>query len=176
MEQPTDSLAYLGREFLTWLWFMSEERGGNVFLEGYGDIEIAFIRRIVLESGEGEYMEAVQCSGAHASLAEGRAALREGKKVKEARLQLIKGEFQWEFSFKGDEFRFQALRLPQMMNLAEENEGREGRVLERIALLQDAMDMMDRLFQHFLVERSGAAWPEEGLKRLREWIYASASA
>ena len=29
---------FLGQEFLTWLWYKSEERGGSVNLPGRGDV------------------------------------------------------------------------------------------------------------------------------------------
>jgi len=168
-DQTTDN-SFLGREFLTWLWYKTEERGGGVFVPGIGDVEIVFTRRIVLEAGEGEYSETVQCQGLHANLKEGRAALREGKKVKEARLRLSKGEFQWEFTFKADEFRFQSLRLPQMMALGEESDSLEGRILERVALVQEAMETMDSLFYSFLDERSKPDWRSEQLPKIKRWI------
>jgi recombination associated protein RdgC len=35
----------IGREFLTWLWFKSEERGGVIALPQRGDIEVIFLRK-----------------------------------------------------------------------------------------------------------------------------------
>ena len=168
--EELSQFSFLGREFLTWLWFKSEERGGSVSLPGIGDLEIIFSRKIVLESGEGEYSESVQCQGLHANLTEGRTALKQGKKVKEARIQLHKGELQWEFTFKADDFRFQSLRLPQMMSLSEESEGLEGRILERVALVQEIMETMDALFDLFLKERCSPDWKDEALARIRRWI------
>ena len=42
----------IGREFLTWLWFKSEERNGRITDTKGGENEIIFPRRLVLESGE----------------------------------------------------------------------------------------------------------------------------
>ena len=70
----------VGREFLTWLWFKSEERNGRVLIPGAGESEVFFIRRLVLESGDGEYAETVVCQGLHADLKEGKEALRQGKR------------------------------------------------------------------------------------------------
>jgi len=44
--EPSDDLRFLGREFLTWLWFKSEERGGAVRVANLGDLQVAFIRRL----------------------------------------------------------------------------------------------------------------------------------
>jgi hypothetical protein len=43
----------VGREFLTWLWFKSEERNGMIRIPGGGESEVFFVRRLVLEAGEG---------------------------------------------------------------------------------------------------------------------------
>jgi hypothetical protein len=42
----------VGREFLTWLWFKSEERNGMIRIPGGGESEVLFVRRLVLEAGE----------------------------------------------------------------------------------------------------------------------------
>ena len=170
MEEQENTLDFLGREFLTWLWYKSEERGGSVNVPAIGDVVIEFIQRVVLESGEGEYSESVQCQGRHSTLREGLAALREGKKVKEARIQLEKGDFQWEFTFKADEFRFQSLKLPQMMSITEETESAEGRVLERIALIREITETMDALFNVFLSLRCEPDWTERELPHMQKWI------
>ena len=112
--------------------------------------------------------------GLHSTLREGLAALREGKKVKEARIQMEKGEFQWEFTFKADEFRFQSLKLPQMMAITEETESAEGRTLERIALIQEISETMDALFHVFLSLRCGPDWTERELPHMQKWIQSAA--
>ena len=45
---------FLVQEFLTWLWWKSEERGGSVAITGYGDISLVFEKHMLLEYGEGE--------------------------------------------------------------------------------------------------------------------------
>jgi len=67
-------------------------------------------KKVVLESGEGEYSETVACRGLHADLEEGKSALRKGKKVTEARIRLGAGNDQFEFTFKADAFCFQSLK------------------------------------------------------------------
>jgi hypothetical protein len=161
---------FLGREFLTWLWFKSEERGGAISLPEVGDVETAFMRRLVLESGDGEYSETVVCQGLHADLKEGKAALREGKKVKEARLQLGKGTDQWEFTLKADQFQIQSMKLPSGLSFSEEGEQKEGRLLERIGLVENALKTLDQLFSLFLARRLSPAWSSEEIPRLRKWV------
>ncbi len=158
-----------GREFLTWLWFKSEERNGRVLIPGAGESEIFFIRRLVLESGDGEYAETVVCQGLHADLKEGKEALRQGKKITAARLRVVHDKTEWEFTFKADRFHFQSMKLPTLPENEEEEIDREGQLLDRIALIEKAAGMMDLLFQSFLERRLSNDW-EGDFTRMQKWI------
>lgn len=166
-------LSSLGREFLTWLWYKSEERNGTILIPGIGETEIHLVRRLVLESGEGEYSESVVCQGVHADLKEGREALRRGKKVKEARLRLIRDAAAWEFTFKADRFQFQSMKIPVVADMdEEEQEDSDGRILERIYLIETAVRIIDRLFAWFVSLRLPENWQRERL-RMEKWLQSS---
>jgi recombination associated protein RdgC len=164
----------LGREFLTWLWFKSEERNGMIVIPGVGETEIHFIRRLVLESGDGEYSESVVCQGMHADLREGREALRHGKKIREARLQLVRDAAAWEFTFKADQFQFQSLKMPVVMDFDDRQESRDSRILERIYLLETVIRCMDQLFVLFFNLRHSDAWQQECV-RMEKWLQLSSA-
>ena len=159
----------VGREFLTWLWFKSEERNGRIALPDGDECEVFFIRRLVLVSGDGEYAETVVCQGLHADLKEGREALRQGKKISAARLRIAHNKTEWEFTFKADRFQFQSLKLPTVPEGDAEETDREGQLLERIYLIEAAAGIMDRLFQSFLARRQTGDWEAE-LARMQRWI------
>ncbi len=160
-----------GREFLTWLWFKSEERNGRIDLGGDEEIMLLFVRRLVLESGQGDYAESVVCQGQHASLLEGKEALRQGKKIRAARLSLEIDAAEWEFTFKADLFQFQSMKVPAPAEEFGENGeiAAEGRLLERIFLIEKAVAVMDRLFTAFLALRGSHAWTAEAA-RMENWI------
>jgi len=160
-----------GREFLTWLWFKSEERNGRIALDGQEEIGLAFVRRLVLASGEGDYAESVVCQGQHALLLEGKEALRQGKKIREARLSMEIDSMEWEFTFKADLFQFQSMKLPAPTEEFEENSKleEEGRLLERIFLAERAIETMDKLFVSFMGIRLSEDWPAE-VARMEVWI------
>ena len=165
----------ISREFLTWLWFKSEERNGMIRLPDGGDAEVLFVRRLVLESGDGEYAESVVCQGMHADLKEGREALRQGKKISAARLKISLDKDQWEFTFKADRFHFQSVKLPAIEEDAEESEDREEMILERIYGIEKAAGLMDRLFHAFLNLRLSEQWGKEQ-DRMQRWISAGSPA
>jgi hypothetical protein len=162
-------MPFTGREFLTWLWFKSEERSGIITVPDMGENEVIFLQRLVLASGDGEYSETVVCQGLHADMQEGKEALRRGKKIKEARLKVVKDETRWEFTFKADMFQFQSLKLPAIVELEEEMD-REGRNLERIYLVEKIIDTMDRLFAAFLQIRHSPQWKKDELPRMEKWV------
>jgi hypothetical protein len=169
-EERQADASFLGREFLTWLWFKSEERNGRIAIPGKDEVDVHFLRRVVLESGAGEYSETVVCQGLHANLREGKAALREGKRVREARIELKRDNQDWEFTFKADPFQFQSMRLPAAAGEDEEGADREGRILERIYTIETAMKTMDELFDFFLRRRLSAEWASEEIPKLKKWL------
>ncbi len=162
--------SFLAREFMTWLWFKSEERNGTISIPGRAEVGLSFEKRVVLESGEGEYSETVACQGLHADLREGKAAIREGKKVREARLRLERDGDRWEFTLKADRFQFQSMKLPPAGGFDEEGEEKEGGILERIYLVETALKTMDDLFAFFLDRRLSAQWASEEIPRVRTWL------
>jgi recombination associated protein RdgC len=159
----------IGREFLTWLWYKSEERNGRIDIAQGEEVELNFLKRIVLEAGEGEYSQGVVCHGIHAELKEGKEAIRQGKKVKEAGIKLIYNQNEWEFNFKADSFHFQSLKLP-VMDWQETPEDPAGHLLERIYLIENAVKTMNNLYESFLRIRFSALWQEKELKSLAGWL------
>ncbi len=160
----------LGREFLTWLWFKSEERNGMISIPGAGDMELLLVRRLVLESGDGEYAETVVCQGMHADLKEGKEALRQGKKIKEARIKLGRDEDTWEFTLKADRFSFQSLKLPVMTDKLDDPEDRDGAILERLYLIETATKTMISIFRLFLDLRLSPRWLSTEAPRIKNWL------
>lgn len=165
---------FLGQEFLTWLWFKSEERGGTVSLTGAGDIQLVFEKHMLLEYGEGEAFEKIVCQGLQAELNEARTGLRMGKKLEQARIHLILGDHEWHMTLKASLLEFRSVKPPKTMAESEEGEGDEaleGRLLDRIGLLETAEKTVDGLFRMFLeVRLSPSAWQQE-LASIKNWIH-----
>ena len=167
--ESTEATSLIGREFLTWLWFKSEERNGRIALLNNEEVELHFLKRIVLEAGEGEYSQGVVCHGIHAELKEGKEAIRQGKKVKEAGIKLIHDKSEWEFTFKSDSFHFQSLKMPAA-DWQETQEDPSGSLLERIYLIENAVKTMDSLYESFLQIRYSPQWKEKETKLLTKWL------
>lgn len=167
---------FLGQEFMTWLWFKSEERGGTVYLPGAGDIQVVFEKHMLLESGEGESHEKLICRGLQAELQEARTGLQVGKKLEQARIHLVRGEYEWNFTLTAAMLEFRNLKVPKTMTPSEEESGPdafEARVLERVAMIEEAEQTVLELFRLFLEIRIGPDWEQE-LVRVRQWVHKAA--
>ena len=167
---------FLGQEFLAWLWYKSEERGGSVEVPGRGDVLVVFEKHMLLEYGEGEASEKVICRGLQTELKEARAGLGLAKKPEQARVRLAHGDYEFSVTLTAAVFEFRNIRLPKTGG-AEEDDGRaeslEGRILERIGLFEQLTRLVDDLFRLFINIRASHLWDEE-LVKIRAWINTGA--
>ena len=163
---------FIGQEFVTWLWFKSEERGGAVDIPGIGDVVVVFEKHILLEYGDGDSREKVICQGLQAEMSEARTGLRMGKKLEQARILLGRGEYEWNLTLRASMFDFKSVKPPKTMATSEESDDPdavEGRIIEKISLYEQALHLVDEMFRMFLHVRLSDDWTNE-LLRLRQWI------
>ena len=162
---------FLGQEFLTWLWWKSEERGGSIALPGYGDVTVAFEKHMLLESGEGESSEKIICTGLQAELQEARTGLQMGKKLEHARILVGFNNFEFSFTLSGSLMEFKNVRLPktEKTEAGSDPEEVEGMILERVYLFEQLVTVVNELFRVFLEIRTGSGWREQ-LVTIRAWV------
>ncbi|CAO0821801.1 DUF4388 domain-containing protein [Desulfarculales bacterium] len=150
---------FLGQEFLTWLWYVSEEQG-SVQLPDGRLVDVLLGERLVLSPAQGQEGTRVTVKGREASLAEARQALKRGKFVESLRLGLmIDGKEYW-LTLEAAELGLKALKLPPT---APGGAAPEGRVLERVSLVDAALRGLEGLLVVFLTqrladERGGQLW------------------
>jgi hypothetical protein len=170
---------FLGQEFLTWLWWKSEERGGTISVKDIGDIAISFEKHMLLESGEGESCEKLICSGLQTELREARTGLVVGKKLEQARIVLTLDSYEYSFTMSGSLMEFRNVKLPKTeeseKDASQSGEEVEGSILERAYLFEQLLRIIRALFAHFLEIRIGELWPEQVLA-IRRWVSKNASA
>jgi len=168
---------FLGQEFLTWLWWKSEERGGSVSLPGEGDATVVFEKHMLLEFGEGESSEKIICSGLQAELQEARTGLQMGKKLEQARITIGYNSYEFSFTLAAALMEFRSVRLPKTdateSDSSDNPEEVEGMILERIFLFEELIRVVNVLFRMFLDVRVGDKWPAE-LHKVTAWIHKAA--
>jgi hypothetical protein len=164
--------SFLGREFLTWLWYKSEQGGGTIELDGKGVVEVVFLDRMTLDLSDSESPQSVSLKGEHSELREGIAALKEGKKIEEARVTIRSGDHDFTLMLKGTWFSFGSFRTPPVLPPAEQDadEGTEAAFLEKAALVEAGMAAIDDLFLTFLHLRISDRWELAELAAMRKWI------
>ncbi len=163
---------FLGQEFLAWLWYKSEERGGYVDLPETGDILVVFEKHMLLEYGEGDTTEKVICRGLQTELKEAREGLRLAKKPEQARLRIARGEYEYGVTLTAQTLEFRNVKLPKTAGTEKGSDGSdniEGQILERISLLEDLTFLIDELFRMFVNIRATEKWTEE-LQKIRSWV------
>lgn len=163
---------FLGQEFLAWLWYKSEERSGAIDIPGTGDVLVVFEKHMLLEFGEGEANEKVICRGLQTELKEAKAGLLMGKKPEQARLRLIRGEYEFGVTLTAAALEFRNVRLPKTVAASDEGdepEAREGQMLERIGLFEELSSLVNDLFRMFIRIRASEQWPAE-LEKVRQWV------
>jgi hypothetical protein len=161
-----NTTSYLGREFLTWLWFMSDLQEGLLTLSEDGPaIELFLTDRIVL-SGSGQGAERVAIRTEDPSLSyEARTALRQGKKVEKATLRLVSGQREWTVTIDGESLAVSSVKIPAL--LTREN---DEKFHERLALIDQVDAMILALFERFLAIRTDSSkWPNVALQ-MRDWV------
>ncbi len=162
---------FLGEEFLTWIWFQSEINSGLIDLPGMDAVEVWFEDRLSLEAGSGDAKQVVSCHGKEIGRAEARTALREGKKISQARIRLQSEGSEWRLTVKAEGFELSGIRAPKSLEPEEEEpEGKAGLLLDRVAVIQELTRIFDSLFAGFLLVRLTENWAKEELPRLRRWL------
>lgn len=145
--------AFLGREFLTWLWYQTEQ-GSGVFEHEGGQIGVVFDDYLAFVSDEEDAQETAVRKGHPARCVEAWTALLAGKKLSKARIQFAQGERSWSTLLKGDGLSASATKLPDP-----EVEAGDDLVLARLTDLEDGFALLDAMFAEFLAFRLSDAWP-----------------
>lgn len=172
----TRAKAFLGREFLTWLWCQAETKKGKITLQKWNDgpsrdIEIWIDDLISLESSSSKIHEHQMKGGNPSHSQEATVALAGGKMVKDLKIGLrMDGVGEFTAMLKSEDLNPRSLRLPEDDPAAMKVDGDETSVHRRVRLVQVFYRMLDGLFAQFLEERASDHWQERGLPELRSWI------
>ncbi|MDP6944299.1 MAG: hypothetical protein QF464_09140 [Myxococcota bacterium] len=162
--QRITNTAFLGGEFLTWLWYHAEHQEGR-FKLGERYIEVYFDAKLVLEA-TGDIRETSSIkSECPTETEEARASLQSGKHVAEARLRVVAEQKQWTATVKANDLSLNGVKIPALLSREDDD-----KVYERLYLLEEIEDLLDDLFDRFLdVRLDEANWDTE-VDVLRAWV------
>jgi hypothetical protein len=90
-DQQIDTHGFLGEEFLTWLWFRWETEGGEFTLPGGRVVGVALDDFLSFAAQSDDETEQTLRRGLPTRTAEARTALRQGNRLRKARLLVAEG-------------------------------------------------------------------------------------
>jgi len=164
--EPKD---FIGNEFLLWLWHEADAREGVIKLAGKeganSDVTIFIDRSLDLDCAYGQSGRDGLRGDGPSRMPEARDALRSGKVPRRAGLMLHANKQDYTLNFSAEGLAVGSAKLPEV------DDAETPRVLfeERIALLRDLSQAIDRLFLTFLTIRANSAW-EGQVSGIRKWI------
>jgi len=164
-----DRYRFLGNEFLTWLWFMTENDQPALRNCDAELAELVIGNRMVLENRMANGVETVMIKGDTTGFEEALLALNKGAWVTEVNLVYKSGSLEWHFSLKGESLGVSGLRLPET-GTPESEDDMEGMVMEKIYLYEKPLRFIDGLYHFFIKERLSERWQENFLGRMRKWM------
>jgi hypothetical protein len=154
-----------GEDFLTWLWFYSEARGGIAHLDDLGEFAVMIDGPLnfILE-GSGAH-DVVLRRGEPRLSAEAKTALLGGKKLKQAKLTLAQGDLSWSCTFTAAGFVVRGLKLPPLEKMDAVTAFQER--MNQIARFSEAVL---RLFDRFVQERNTIKDWKKATGEIRAWV------
>jgi hypothetical protein len=163
---------FLGYEFLTWLWFLTEAGGGTAAVDEGRRAELTLGERIVL-SRQDDGRERIICTTQAGALHEARTALQQGKLVEEIQMAARVGDNDYQWVMDRDLWGVKGLKIPRQSSEHEANDP-EGRFLETMYFLEEFLTLIDALFLQFLKLRLNPGWESDALPQLKRWIEGNA--
>jgi hypothetical protein len=148
-----------GRDFLTWLWYYSEEKGGKLATKNFGDFEIMIegpLTFALSDEAEGSG-ETVVRKGNPLRSAEGKAALDVGKKLKKSKFTIARGKEVWTGTIDADLFTFSGLNLPE----GEKLDDLGSIFAERVNHLHIFTNVIQEYFRIFATSVRSDKWSKE---------------
>jgi hypothetical protein len=165
-EVPDDEMEDTpGLDFLTWLWFVSEARGGIFKSQEFGDVGVALEGPLLFtHPGAGAHEIALR-KGLPTVSAEAKTALLSGKKLRRAKLLIARADEAWSCSFDAELFVFRALKLPEPKEVLEP----VSRFQDRLLKLDAFRCLLFELFDRFVAERNDAKKWKQTQTDIHKW-------
>ncbi|MBW2193943.1 MAG: hypothetical protein JRF27_09190 [Deltaproteobacteria bacterium] len=160
---------FIGDEFLTWLWFAIEKDAKSLKNLSPDLLSLEIGNRIVLENRYQQSVERITIKGEDANFEEGNLALRKGAVVTEMNLCLKSGAQEWRFTIKGESLNISGFKTP-FSGPVETAEDIEGAVIEKAYLYDQAIQVVDNLFNNFIKARVSNDWHNQVVPKIRKWI------
>lgn len=168
-QEPTgiETHGFLGEEFLTWLWFRWESDGGEFHLPGGRVVGIMIDDFLSFAAPSDDETEQTLRHGLPTRTEEARTALRQGRRLRRARLIVAEGQRQWNVTIDGASMQLAGVKLPED---AEEAESDQDRTADRAANWFALHEIVLALYAMFLKERLADGYRQTSGERQAQWM------
>lgn len=163
--QSTDII--LGQEFLTWLWYRSDADPASFMDKNSIPFTVTMEQRIVVQGGEGESLETASVTGPLSPLREARLGIAMGKKVTRALIRFEQNDLAWQCTLRAENLVCNSLKTPKIEK-DDDDADMDALVLEKIALMEKYLELLDCVYVHFLRLRTSDIWYDE-VHRMQQW-------
>ena len=161
--------AFLGEEFLTWLWFQLETDGGEFDLDEHGTVGVMLDDMIMFAARDDDETEQTLRKGRPTRCAEAATALRGGRRLKRAKLILAQGRDEWTVTVDAASMNLLSIKLPPDDEEATSFVERSRARMHNFLLLHD---LVAGLYRAFLRTRLQDDYLETAAKRQASWATA----
>jgi hypothetical protein len=166
-DQQIETHGFLGEEFLTWLWFRWEVDGGEFQLAGGRIVGVALDDFLSFAAPSDDETEQTLRRGLPTRTAEARTALRQGHRLKRARLLIAEGSRQWSATLDAPTLALTGVKLPDD---AEECESDADRTADRAANWLALHEIVQGLYALFLRDRLRADFKKTTAEQQARWM------
>ena len=168
------SKSFLGREFLTWLWFQSEKVEIPFKIKTSGgqsaNFDLWIDDRVILESSGAKAHTHTLKGGDPSQSLEAAAALKSGKTVSEIKIGIsIDGYGEYTCVLNYQDISPRSIQLPEVID-EEDLMKNVSPLAIRLEQTRHLLSALDCLFIHFLEQRVGEKWENNKVEDIRLWI------
>jgi hypothetical protein len=157
----------IGKDFLTYLCYKGDINRGLLQLSRHGQISLWVDGKIVFEDDTIDPRDTIFYTGNSFSSRALKEAIKNSKKVSEARFSIEKDNNIWSFTLRAPNLAVAGLKLP-ISHLRSEDH--ESRFYTRIISIEKLNAILDELFNLFLEEVYDKAWHSQGYVKLQQWL------
>ncbi len=163
--------AFLGEEFLTWLWYRIETDGGEFNLGKDGDndsiVGLVLDDFIAFAAKDDDETQQTLRHGLPSRSAEAATALRNGRRLTRAKFTLAQDDDMWSFTLDGPSMALLSVKLPEDDEDASSPEERNG---DRMQNFMGLKSLINGLYRLFLQERLQPEYLHTGAEQQANWM------
>lgn len=161
------SHAFLGQEFLTWLWYQIETNGGEFELSRDRIVGISLDDMLQFAPRDDGETSQLLRKGLPSRTPAARTALQNGQRLAKARLAMATSDREWMFTLDGATLGLGSIKLPED---DEELDSAQERSTERVANLLELHELLGDVYGLFLKERLADDYLTKGAEAQANWM------